>query len=199
MVFTKSLSNGQLLDSAEMNTLVGDISGTWAVNTNDRFCISGETYSVTGAFPLTHYYYLNPGADVYTQLKRLKLSYGCAAGGSEGYWGGNIGIQVYYNVGGGEVKIYEHFEVFNHWGHQETLMRTWNPHPLNFEQGHRCIYKNRPVCLDLLYGRVWGHILHDLNLQQISPFLHSERFHIIHFLSAPYRTSRAYCLIIPRW
>lgn len=116
MVFTKSLSNGQLLDSAEMNTLVGDISGTWAVNTNDRFCISGETYSVTGAFPLTHYYYLNPGADVYTQLKRLKLSYGCVAGGSEGYWGGNIGIQVYYNVGGGEVKIYEHFEVFNHWG-----------------------------------------------------------------------------------
>ena len=116
MVFTKSLSNGQLLDSAEMNTLVGDISGTWAVNTNDRFCISGETYSVTGNFPLTHYYYLNPGADVYTQLKRLKLSYGCAGGSSGGHDGGNIGIQVYYNVGGGEVKIYEHFEGFNHYG-----------------------------------------------------------------------------------
>ena len=116
MVFTKSLSNGQLLDSAEMNTLVGDISGTWAVNTNDRFCISGETYSVTGVFPLTHYYYLNPGADVYIQLKRLKLSYGCAGGISEGYGGGYVGIQVYYNVGGGEVKIYEHFELFNHWG-----------------------------------------------------------------------------------
>lgn len=115
MVFTKSLSNGQLLDSAEMNTLVGDISGTWAVNTNDRFCISGETYSTNGNI-MTHYYYLNPGADVYTQLKRLKLSYSCVAGGSEGYGGGNIGIQVYYNVGGGEVKIYEHFEVFNHWG-----------------------------------------------------------------------------------
>ena len=116
MVFTKSLSNGQLLDSAEMNTLVGDISGTWAVNSNDRFCISGETYSTNGNI-MTHYYYLNPGADVYVQLKRLKLSYGCAAGSNEGYSPSNpIGIQVYYNVGGGEVKIYEHFEVFNHWG-----------------------------------------------------------------------------------
>ena len=118
MVFTKSLSNGQLLDSAEMNTLVGDISGTWVVNTNDRFCISGETYSVTGGDPLTHYYYLNPGADVYTQLKRLKLSYSCGSGSGfgEGYSGDNVGIQIYYNIGGGEVKIYEHFEVFNHWG-----------------------------------------------------------------------------------
>ena len=117
MVFTKSLSNGQLLDSAEMNTLVGDISGTWAVNTNDRFCISGETYSVKGVFPLTHYYYLNPGADVYVQLKRLKLSYGCAGGDSEGYGPSNlIGIQVYYNIGGGEVKIYEHLENFSKWG-----------------------------------------------------------------------------------
>jgi len=119
MVFTKSLSNGQLIDSADINTLVGDISGTWAVNSNDRFCISGETYSVTGGvFPLTqHYYYLNPGADVYVQLKRLKLSYACVASLNEGYGPSNrIGIQVYYNIGGGEVKIYEHFEVFNHWG-----------------------------------------------------------------------------------
>ena len=116
MVFTKSLSNGQLIDSADINTLVGDISGTWAVNSNDRFCISGETYSTKG-YIMTHYYYLNPGADVYVQLKRLKLSYSCAGGLGEGHSPTNrIGIQVYYNVGGGEVKIYEHFEVFNHWG-----------------------------------------------------------------------------------
>ena len=115
MVFTKSLSNGQLIDSADINTLVGDISGAWAVNSNDRFCITGETYSTKGNI-MTHYYYLNPGADVYTQLKRLKLSYGCAGGSSEGWGGGNIGIQVYYNVGGGEVKIYEHLENFSKWG-----------------------------------------------------------------------------------
>lgn len=115
MVFTKSLSNGQLIDSADINTLVRDISGAWAVNSNDRFCITGETYSTKGDI-MTHYYYLNPGADVYVQLKRLKLSYDCAAGSKEGDGLRNIGIQVYYNVGGGEVKIYEHFEVFNHYG-----------------------------------------------------------------------------------
>ena len=116
MVFTKSLSNGQLIDSADINTLVGDISGAWAVNSNDRFCITGETYSTNGNI-MTHYYYLNPGADVYVQLKRLKLSYACGAGSNEGYGPSNlIGIQVYYNIGGGEVKIYEHLENFTKWG-----------------------------------------------------------------------------------
>ncbi len=115
MVFTKSLSNGQLIDSADINTLVGDISGAWAVNSNDRFCITGETYSTNGNI-MTHYYYLNPGADVYVQLKRLKLSYGCAGGGSEGYGGGQVGIRIYYNIGDGEVEIYEHLVPQGTWG-----------------------------------------------------------------------------------
>lgn len=103
-MFTKAISEGQLLSSSGINTIMGDIDNSWGEVNSNRFINWPYLTESYGCNSVTHFYYLNPGGDVYIQLKRLKLDYKIE---STSYIAPSCiaKIVVWYNVGGGDVSI----------------------------------------------------------------------------------------------
>ncbi len=110
-MFTKAISEGQLLSSSGVNTIMGDISGSWAEVTSDKLCCNPNLYSLLAntSTPASHYYYLNPAGDVYIQLQRIKFGYVASVLHDEEYYfvAWQPQVKGYYNVGGGEVEFFD--------------------------------------------------------------------------------------------
>lgn len=104
-MFTKAISEGQLLSSSGVNTIMDDISGSWTETEDDRFVNYPNSTSAYGSSVVTHFYYLNPAGDVYIQLQRVKLSYSSGSLPESYNVISSPRIDVYYDVGGGATNI----------------------------------------------------------------------------------------------